>query len=60
MKSFGLMVLAEEILRQPSIYCATWLLVASLIQIYNEKEQTGQEKKNPKYTVWGEKEHQEV
>ena len=38
LKSFRVMALAEEISRQPSIDCVVWLLVASLMQIYNEKK----------------------
>lgn len=60
LKSFKLMALAEEISRQPSIYCVLWLLVTSLMEIYNEKEQPIEEKKNAKCTVWEGKEHQEV
>jgi hypothetical protein len=41
-KTFGLMALAEEILRLPIIDCVTWLLVITLMQIYNVKEQVGQ------------------
>lgn len=44
LKSFGLMVLAEKILRYPSSDCVVWLLVITPPQIYNEKEQAGQEK----------------
>ena len=45
-KSFRLMVLAEEISRQPSIIdCVMWSLVAILMQIYNKKNQAVQEKK---------------
>jgi hypothetical protein len=51
LKSFKLMALAEEISRQPSIYCVLWLLVTSLMEIYNEKEQPIEEKKNAKCTV---------
>lgn len=36
-------MLIEEISRQPSIDCVTWLLVVPLMQIYNEKEHRGQE-----------------
>jgi hypothetical protein len=34
------MVLAEETLRHPSVDCALWLLVVTLMQINNEKEQS--------------------
>jgi hypothetical protein len=30
----------EEILRQPRIYSLLWLLVITLMQVYNEKEET--------------------
>lgn len=48
------MALAEKISRQPSTGWVAWLLVALLLQIYNEKEQT--EKGNTKCTVGGERE----
>ena len=38
-KSFGLIPLAEEVLIQSSIDSVVLLLVATLIQIYNKKEQ---------------------
>lgn len=38
LKSCGLSVLAEEITRQPNIDCLVWLLMTTLIEIYNEKE----------------------
>jgi hypothetical protein len=38
LKSFGLMVLAEEISKQPSIYCVPCLLVSTFMQNNNEKE----------------------
>ena len=44
MKTFGLMTLAEEILRQPSIDYMTYVLVAALMHIYNEKEHTEERK----------------
>ena len=44
LKSFGLMSLAEEISRQSSINCVMWLPVKTLVQIYNEKEEAGQNK----------------
>lgn len=43
MKSCGSTTLAEES-KQPSVDCATWLLVASVMEIYNEKEQVEQGK----------------
>lgn len=49
MKSFGLIPLAEEISKQPSIDSAVWLLVLTLMKIYNEKEQAEQGK------IFGEK-----
>ena len=39
MKSFGLILLAEEISKQCSIDSVMWLLVLTLMKIYNEKEQ---------------------
>jgi hypothetical protein len=36
------MALAEETSRQPSIDFVIWLLVATVIQIYNVKVQVGQ------------------
>ena len=44
LKSYGLTALAEDISKQPSIDCVAWLLKASLMQIYTEKEQAGQGK----------------
>ena len=38
------MVMAVEISRQHSIECVVWLLVFTLMKIYNEKEQAEQEK----------------
>lgn len=38
------MTLAEEISTQPSIDCATWLLLITLMKIYEGKEQAEQEK----------------
>ena len=38
------MALAEEISRQPSIDSVMWLLVVTLMQIYNEEEQAEKEK----------------
>lgn len=38
-KSFELMVLTQEISRQSSTDSVMWLLVASHMQIYNEKKQ---------------------
>lgn len=43
------MVLAEKILRYPSSDCVVWLLVITPPQIYNEKEQAGQEKPKMQY-----------
>ena len=43
-KSFGLIPLAEEISKQPSIDSVMWLLVLTLIEIYKEKEQAEQGK----------------
>lgn len=39
LKSFKLMVLAEDILRQPTINCTAWLTVATFMHISNEKRQ---------------------
>lgn len=39
------MALAEEIFRRPSTDCVIWLLVATFIQFYNEKEESTQQKK---------------
>ena len=39
LKNFGLIPLAEEISKQPSIDSVVWLLVLALMKIYNEKEQ---------------------
>ena len=38
-KRFGLILLAEEISKQPIIASVVWLLVFTLVEIYNEKEQ---------------------
>ena len=38
-KSFGLIPLAEKISKQPRIVFVMWLLVVTLVKIYNEKEQ---------------------
>lgn len=47
-------MLVAEILRQPNSDLVTWLLVVTLPQIYNGKEQAGQ-KRNTKGTVGGER-----
>lgn len=52
LKSGRLMVLAGKISRQPVMGCIMWLLLATIMQIYNEAGQ-----RNTKYTVWGEKQH---
>ena len=39
MKSFVLILLAEKISKQPSIESALWLLVLTLMKIFNKKEQ---------------------
>lgn len=36
--------MADEISRQSSIGCIMWLLVITLMQIYNERQQAGQKK----------------
>jgi hypothetical protein len=38
LKNFESIALAEEISKHPSIDSVMWLLVASLMQIYTEKE----------------------
>lgn len=45
LKSLGLMILAE-IPSQSSIDSIMWLLVVTLMQIYNENKQTEQEKRS--------------
>ena len=50
MKRFGLIPLAEEISKQPSIDSVMWLLVITIVQFYYEKKQAKQGK-NTKYTV---------
>ena len=45
LKRFGLIPLAEEISKHPSIDSVIWLLIFMLIKIYNEKEQA-EEKRN--------------
>ena len=42
MKSFGLIPLAEEISKQPSVDSVVGLLVVTLMKISNEKEQAEQ------------------
>ena len=44
MKSFGLILLTEEISKQLSIESVVWLLMLTLMKIYSEKEQTEQGK----------------
>ena len=44
LESYELTILAEEVSRQPNIDYGDWLLVATLVQIYNEKEETEQVK----------------
>jgi hypothetical protein len=48
----GLVELAEEISKWPSIDSLVWLLVVTLMKIYNEKEQA-EEVKNTKCTEKG-------
>ena len=43
-KSFVFFPLAEEISKQPSIDSVMWLLVLTLMKIYNEKEKAEQGK----------------
>lgn len=49
MKNFGFMELTEDISRHPSIDYVLWLLVITIIQIDNKKEQAGQRE------IWGER-----
>lgn len=44
LKSFGLISLTKETSEQPSIDSVMWLLVVTLMKIYNEKEQAEQRK----------------
>ena len=45
--------------RQADIDCVMWLLVITLMQIYNEKQQNGQRnKKDVQFEEW--KKHQEM
>ena len=44
MKSYGLTALTDDITKQPSIDCVVRLLVASLTQIYSEKDKLNKEK----------------
>lgn len=44
LESYELTILAEEVSRQPNIDYIDWLLVATLVQIYNEKEEREQVK----------------
>ena len=45
LENLALTTLAERFFRQPSTDCVAWLLVATLIQIYSEKEQVEQGKR---------------
>lgn len=49
LKSFGLIPLVKEILRQPNIDCGTWLFVITLKQVYSEE--TNGARKNTKHIV---------
>ena len=40
LKSYKLKALAEDISKQPCVDCVMWLIRASFMQTYNEKEQT--------------------
>ena len=42
LKSYRLAALTEDISEQPSIDCVMWLIMASLMQMCNEKEQAEQ------------------
>ena len=44
MKSFGLIALAEEITKHPSVDSVVWSLVVALMKMYNEKEHAEQGK----------------
>ena len=44
MKNFGLIPFAEEISKQSNIISVMWILVVTLMKIYNEKEQAEQGK----------------
>ena len=44
LQSYGLIALAEDILKQRIIDCAMWLLVAGLMQFCNGKKQSEQRK----------------
>jgi hypothetical protein len=46
LKTFGLIMLAAEISRQPNMDSVMWLLVFTIMQIYNEPEQAEQGKHN--------------
>lgn len=54
MKCVGLVALENEIAESLMINSASWLLVSTLMQIYNEEEQAEKEK----CTVWGEKKYE--
>lgn len=46
--------MAEDISKELSIDCVVWLLVVSIIQIYNEKDEVGQGKiQNVQFEVKG-------
>lgn len=44
LKSCGFILFAEEISIQPTLDCVMWILVITLIKIYNEKHQAEQAK----------------
>lgn len=41
-KNFGFIALEEEILKQPSIDCIMWVVVVTILKIYNERGQAEQ------------------
>ena len=44
LKSYRLAALTEDSSEQPSIDCVMWFIVASLMQMYNEKEKLSKDK----------------
>jgi hypothetical protein len=57
LKGLGLLPLAEEISRQPSIDCVLWLLTTTLMQNCNDRRGS-REKRKTRCTAQGEEEHQ--
>jgi hypothetical protein len=58
LKSIELILLSGNISRQPNIDSIIWLLVVTLRQVYNQKEQAG--KGNTQFTAGEKIEHQEI